>query len=114
MEVGFAKRCVHGSEANLLRQGRGLPPCALCKQDRDLRTPAMQEFYREGKEAEFFEGPEEFMDKVKFYLDNNAARMRIAAAGYARVIASGNDIHSRMRQWLADVADWRREKQLEN
>jgi len=78
------------------------------------RTPAMQEFYREGKEAEFFEGPEEFMDKVKFYLDNDAARKRIAAAGYARVIASGNDIYSRMRQWLADVTDWRCEKQLEN
>jgi hypothetical protein len=30
------------------------------------------------------------------------------------VIASGNDIYSRMRQWLADVADWRCEKQLEN
>jgi spore maturation protein CgeB len=78
------------------------------------RTPAMQEFYREGKEAEFFDGPEEFMDKVKFYLNKDAARKRIAAAGYARVIASGNDIYSRMRQWLADVAEWRCEKQLEN
>jgi spore maturation protein CgeB len=54
------------------------------------------------------------MDKVKFYLDNDTARKRIAAAGYARVIASGNDIYSRMRQWLTDVAKWRCEKQLEN
>lgn len=77
------------------------------------RTPAMQEFYHEGKEAEFFEGPEEFMDKVQFYLHNDAARKRIAAAGYARVVGSGNDIYSRMRQWLTDVMEWRQEKLLE-
>jgi hypothetical protein len=76
------------------------------------RTPAMQEFYREGKEAEFFEGPDEFMDKVLFYMRNDAVRQRIAAAGYARVIPSGNDIYSRMRQWLSDVAEWRYEKQF--
>ncbi|MGA2205366.1 MAG: glycosyltransferase [Terracidiphilus sp.] len=78
------------------------------------RTPAMQEFYCEGKEAEFFESPEEFIDKVRFYLRNEAVRERIAAAGYARVIISGNDIYSRMRQWLADVAEWREEKQLKS
>lgn len=78
------------------------------------RTPAMQEFYREGKEAEFFEGPEEFIDKVQFYLRNDAARRQIAATGYARVVTSGNDIYSRMRQWLADVTEWRDEKQLES
>jgi len=76
------------------------------------RTPAMQEFYCEGKEAEFFESPEEFIDKVQFYLRDEPARKRIAAAGYARVVASGNDIYSRMRQWLADLAEWRDEKQL--
>lgn len=78
------------------------------------RTAAMQEFYNEGKEAEFFGSPEEFIDKARFYVSNAAARMRIATAGYARVIASGNDIYSRMRKWLADVADWRSEKQLKN
>ena len=77
------------------------------------RTPAMQEFYREGREAEFFEGPEEFIDKVQFYLRNDTARRQLAAAGYARVVASENDIYSRMRQWLADVTEWRDEKQHE-
>jgi spore maturation protein CgeB len=77
------------------------------------RTPAMQAFYREGKEAEFFESPDEFIDKARFYVNNEGARRRIAAAGYTRVIASGNDIYSRMRQWLADVAGWRNEKQIE-
>jgi hypothetical protein len=78
------------------------------------RTPAMQEFYCEGKEAEFFEGPDEFMDKVRFYLQNDSARKKISAAGYARVIASGNDIYSRMRQWLADVTTWKGDKQVES
>jgi spore maturation protein CgeB len=73
----------------------------------------MQEFYREGKEAEFFDSPVEFIDKARFYVNNEAARKKIAAAGYARVIASGNDIYSRMRQWLADVTRWRNEKRLE-
>lgn len=78
------------------------------------RTPAMQDFYAEGKEAEFFASPDEFFDKVQFYVRNESARQRIAAAGYARVIASGNDIYNRMRQWLHDVAEWRYEKQLAN
>ena len=89
-----------------------IPACGVFL--RSERTPAMQEFYCEGKEAEFFEGPEEFIDKVQFYLRDETARKRIAAAGYARVIASGNDIYSRMRQWLADVTWWRDEKQLES
>lgn len=76
------------------------------------RTPPMQEFYSEGKEAEFFDSPAEFIDKARFYVNNDSARRKIAAAGYARVIASGNDIYSRMRQWLADVAAWRNEKRL--
>ena len=78
------------------------------------RTPAMQGLYCEGKEAEFFDSPEEFMDKVKFYLRSEKERKRIAAAGYARVVGSGNDIYSRMRQWLEDIAKWQHEKQLES
>lgn len=74
----------------------------------------MQEFYCEGKEAEFFDNSEEFIDKARFYVNNESARKKIAAAGYARVIASGNDIYSRMRQWLADVTSWRNEKQLQS
>jgi spore maturation protein CgeB len=74
----------------------------------------MQEFYSEGKEAEFFDSPAEFIDKARFYVNNDGARRKIAAAGYARVIASGNDIYSRMRQWLADVASWRNEKRLDS
>ncbi len=73
------------------------------------RTPVMQEMYQEGKEAEFFDSPEEFLDKVKFYLKNDKVRQRIAEAGFRRVTSSGHDIYSRLRQWLADVGQWRNE-----
>jgi spore maturation protein CgeB len=75
------------------------------------RTPVMQEIYKEGEEAEFFASPAEFLDKVLFYLKNDSLRQRIAAAGFRRVTSSGHDIHSRLRQWLADVGEWRHEQQ---
>jgi len=71
------------------------------------RTPAMQALYEEGKEAEYFASPGEFADKARFYATHDDARRRVAEAGCRRAAASGYDIHSRMRQWLADVAAWR-------
>jgi spore maturation protein CgeB len=73
------------------------------------RTPVMQEIYKEGEEAEFFNSPEEFLDKAKFYLKHDSLRQRIAAAGLRRVTSSGHDIQSRLRQWLTDVGQWRDE-----
>jgi len=48
------------------------------------RTPVMCELYGEGSEAEFFASPEEFLDKLRFYLTHPAARKRIAEAGSPR------------------------------
>lgn len=70
------------------------------------RTPTMQTLYREGQEAEFFSSPEEFVDKVAFYLHHESSRERIAQAGRRRAISSGYDIHSRMRQWVQDISEW--------
>lgn len=81
-----------------------IPACGaflLCE-----RTPVMQELYEEGKEAEYFSSVEEFVDKATFYTREEAARKRIAQAGYRRCTTSGYDVRSRMRQWLADVDSW--------
>ena len=48
------------------------------------RTDEHQEFFVEGKEAEFFASTEELLDKVKFYCANESARKRIAEGGHKR------------------------------
>jgi spore maturation protein CgeB len=48
------------------------------------RTDEHQEFFVEGKEAEFFASTEELLDKVKFYCGNEFARRRIAERGHKR------------------------------
>jgi spore maturation protein CgeB len=83
-----------------------IPACGvflLCE-----RTPVMQELYVEGMEAEFFSSPDEFIDKVKFYLSHDDLRAKIAQSGHQKVLSGHHDIHSRMRQWLNDVFEWRR------
>jgi len=50
------------------------------------RTREHQEFFEEGKEAEFFDSVDECVDKVKFYTPNERARSKVAQAGYQRCI----------------------------
>lgn len=51
-----------------------------------MRTPQHLESYVEGKEAEFFETPEELVRKARFYLDHDAERTAIARAGHDRCV----------------------------
>jgi spore maturation protein CgeB len=53
------------------------------------RTEEHRGFFQEGKEAEFFDSRDEFVDKVQFYCGNESARRRIAEAGYRRSTHSG-------------------------
>jgi spore maturation protein CgeB len=52
------------------------------------RTEEHQEYFMEGKEAEFFSSSAEILDKLKFYHDNESVRERVAHAGYVRCAKS--------------------------
>jgi spore maturation protein CgeB len=65
------------------------------------RTDDLLTLYEEDREAAFFSSAEELVDKARFYLHNDAARRRVAEAGWRRCTTSGYDIYSRMREWLA-------------
>lgn len=53
------------------------------------RTALHQQLFDEGTEAEFFSSDDEMLDKTRFYLKDDEARQRIAAAGRARCERSG-------------------------
>lgn len=69
------------------------------------RTEEHLSLFEEGQEAEFFEGNEEMLDKVRFYLAHPELRARIAAAGRERCLRSGYSNHDRLRQMLRIVMD---------
>ncbi|NQU26529.1 MAG: glycosyltransferase family 1 protein [Candidatus Nealsonbacteria bacterium] len=122
---------VHGEDYQKALCGSKIAACFLSKWNRDQytrrvfeipacgvfllaeRTPVMQQLYDEGKEAEYFSTPEEFVSKGLFYLKNPAARKRIAAAGHQRATTSGYDVYSRMHQWIRDVGKWKRQHESE-
>jgi hypothetical protein len=81
-----------------------VPACGgflLCE-----RSDFMQTLYAEGREAAYFGSPEELVDKLRYYLEHEAERTRIAAAGRARVLSGGHDINSRLRDWADTVSAW--------
>jgi spore maturation protein CgeB len=51
------------------------------------RSEQHQEFFVEGKEAEFFASEEELLHKIRFYCANDPSRRRIAELGYKRCVA---------------------------
>jgi spore maturation protein CgeB len=53
------------------------------------RTEEHQQFFEEGKEAEFFSSCEELLDKLKFYCSNESARKCVADGGYKRCKEGG-------------------------
>jgi spore maturation protein CgeB len=67
------------------------------------RTQMHMTLFEEGREAEFFSSPRECAEKVRFYLANDSARERIAAAGYRRCIESDYSLRRRMRDAMALV-----------
>jgi spore maturation protein CgeB len=67
------------------------------------RTEEHQEFFEEEKEAEFFDSPEELIEKLSFYSKNGSARTRIADKGCQRCKDSGYSYVCRMKDVLREL-----------
>jgi spore maturation protein CgeB len=65
------------------------------------RTAEHAQTFREGDEAEFFDGFEELAAKIRRYLDDDTARQRIAARGRDRCVSGGYSYPERMQAILS-------------
>lgn len=70
------------------------------------RTDDHKALFEEGVEAEFFDSVEECADKAQFYLADDAARERIAAAGLRRCHASGYSTQAQFKAVVDWIYDW--------
>ena len=73
-----------------------------------MRTPQHLESYAEGREAEFFDTPDELVRKARFYLEHDAQRIAIAKAGHDRCV--GDDYT--WARYMRD--DWEKTKAAYN
>ena len=69
------------------------------------RSEGHSERFRENEEAVFFSDIEECAEKIRFYLHDEPARTRIAAAGQRRALACGYDNDTQMRKVLNVVQE---------
>jgi spore maturation protein CgeB len=67
------------------------------------RTEEHLSFYEEGKEAEFFSDPHEFMEKLHLYLKNHEERQQIALHGHRRAMTSGYTYFDRVASDMNNV-----------
>lgn len=64
------------------------------------RTTEQKNFFKEGKEADYFSTPEELKQKIDFYLKNDELRLKIAEAGYQKLLKSNYSYIDRAKQVL--------------
>jgi spore maturation protein CgeB len=68
------------------------------------RTEEHLEFLEEDREAVFFGGADELLDKVRFYLPREEARRTIAEAGHRRITTGGHTWADRVNELMALAA----------
>ncbi len=65
------------------------------------RTPEVAQYFTEGVECALFGGEDELVDRVRYYLEHEDERARIAEAGRARALACGYSVDARVAEVLA-------------
>lgn len=65
------------------------------------RTGEHAELFAEDREAVFYSGEVELLDKLRFYLTRDSERNRIARAGYDRITSGANTWRDRLGELLA-------------
>jgi spore maturation protein CgeB len=65
------------------------------------RTDEHADLFIEGKEAAFFNGVEEFIDKIDYYLNHEDERLRIAKSGHERIVKGNHRYADRVSELLS-------------
>ena len=65
------------------------------------RTKELQQLFREGEEAVFWNSAEDLVSRVNHYLKNDKLRATTATAGRIRLLHDGHDEYARARQIIA-------------
>ena len=63
-------------------------------------TDDIASMFKEDKEIVFFRNEEEFVNKIKYYLNHEKERKNIAEAGYHRVMWEGHEVEDRVKYVL--------------
>jgi spore maturation protein CgeB len=62
------------------------------------RTPELEKYFEDGREAVFWDSSADLVTKVQYFLKHDAERISIAAAGRARLLRDGHDEYARAQQ----------------
>lgn len=67
------------------------------------RSIRLTEIFKEGEEIALYEDEEELVDKIRYYLQHENERIKIAQNGYKAVIARGHTYDARCKQLISVV-----------
>lgn len=65
-------------------------------------TKDMASLYEENKEIVFYRNKDEFVDKICYYMTHDDERLKIAEAGYERLMQDGHEASDRIREIIRD------------
>jgi spore maturation protein CgeB len=66
--------------------------------------------YKEGIDVDFFRNPDELIQKIGMYINDDSLRNNVACSGYRRAQIDGHDAVSRMRQVIEWTLNMKKQK----